>query len=140
MMPQTIDANTKLFQIKFSGSSAYQLRGSKRIDAYKREQEFSRHEDDRKKISAIRQRINSIRQWGCMPFFGAYITNEIGVNQMIDACKQADLDMKAIDPQLHLTLKCIEIPISSLTGQKSVIDTLLNDIRREVVNQVLKEF
>lgn len=139
MMPTTLDPNTKLFQIKFSGSSAYQLKGSRRIDEYKREQEFTRHEDDRKLISAIRQRVNALRQWGCMPFFGAYITNEIGVSQMIEACKKADQDMKAIDPQLHLTLKCIEIPITSLTGQKSVIDTLLNDIRQEVTNQVLKE-
>jgi len=138
-MPATLDPNTKLYQIKFSGSSAFQIDRSRRIDEYTREQRYKRHEDERKKISAIRQRCNTIREWGSMPFFGAYITNEIGLNQMIEACRKADQEMKAIDPDLFLTLKCIEIPITSLTAQKSVVETLLNDIRREVTDQMLKE-
>jgi hypothetical protein len=134
-IPVNFDPSQKLYLVRISMGS--QFKGKSRdIDDYTREIKYVHSKEIRREIGAIRQVINSRRAAGCMPFFGAYFTNEIGKQQLIDACKIADREMKEIDPELHATPLFIKIDMPDLAAG-SQFDALLSAIRTQVHEVVL---
>ena len=117
--------------------SQYQVTASKDLDEYRRELTYKRNKETRQKIGAIRQSVNTRRAAGCMPFFGAYITNELGMDQLIDVCTKADREMKEIDPALHCTPVFMKIDTPALMGNKSLFDELLGSMRTQIHAVVL---
>jgi hypothetical protein len=135
-MPTMFDPNQTLYLTKISMGSQFKGK-SKDIDDYTREIKYEHCKETRREIGAIRQVINSRRSFCSMPFFGAYFTNQLGKDQLIDACKKADLEMKEIDPSLHCTPVFIKIDMPDLASG-SQFDALLSTIRIHVHGVALK--
>jgi hypothetical protein len=137
-IPTIYDPNMKLFQVKISSTSGFKGTGKDQGE-YQRLITYQKCKKTRQDVSAIRQRINTIRGNGCMPFFGAYLTNELGISQLTQACRKADQDMKALDPEYHCTLRYYEIPMMNITGNKTIFDELLSDMKNEIFGVVLEQ-
>lgn len=135
-IPTNLDPNQKLYQVRIRMGSPYRCKG-KDIDDYRRELTFDKSKKTRQEIGAIRQYVNSRRSAGCMPFFGAYITNQLGRDQLVDVCKRADQEMKAIDPSLHVTPVFLKIDTPALMSDRSLFDELLGSMRTQIHQVVL---
>lgn len=119
-------------------SMGSQFKGvSKDLDEYTRQIKYTHSRDIRREIGAIRQSINVRRAACCTKFFGAYFTNDVGKNQLIEICQKADREMKEIDSSLHVTPMFMKIDLPDLASG-SQFDALLTAIRSQIMDVVLR--
>jgi hypothetical protein len=76
-MPVNFDPKQSIYHVIISMGSPFQVNSSKDIDEYKRELNYKRPKETRRKIGAIRQQVNARRAFSCVPFFGAFFTNAL---------------------------------------------------------------
>jgi hypothetical protein len=135
-IPTEYDPNQKLYQVRIKMGSQFRGRGVDQGE-YQRLITYEKDKQTRREIGAIRQSVNARRAAGCMPFFGAYITNELGRDQLVDVCTKADREMKEIDPELHCTPVFMKLDTPDLMGNTSLFDELLNSMRTQIHKVVL---
>lgn len=134
-IPVTFNANEGIYHVHISMGSQFQGKG-KDIDDFTREIKYKYGKETRQQIGAIRQSVNTRRAAGCTKCFGAYFTNRTGLEQLRDVCAQADREMKAIDPSLHVTMEYIRQHFED-SENITVLDKLLKGIRADIHERVL---
>lgn len=135
-IPVNFDPKQGIYMVKISMGSPFRVDESREIDSYTRETKYKDSKEVRKDIGAIRQRVNERRAFSCAPFFGAYFTNQIGKDQLIEICQTEDRAMKAIDPALHVTAQFIKQNFAD-NENISAFDQLLGAIRSNIHETVL---
>jgi hypothetical protein len=132
-IPVKVDQKVYLAKVRM----ASQFKGkSKDIDDYIRQIRYTKPKKVRNQIGAIRQSVNVTRKNACMNFFGLFLTNEVGKGQIEQACREADTEMKKIDPTLNVQPMMLKIDLPDL-AEGNMFDAMIGQIRRQVVDKAL---
>lgn len=135
-VPTTLNPDSSIYIVSIAMGS--QFRGKSRdIDEYIREMTYTKPKAERQKIGSIRQSVNVVRNAGSFRFFKEYVTNDIGKAQLEQTCKEADQEMKKIDPTLHVTPKFFKLEIKSLNSGNMFME-MQEQLRTEVHERVLR--
>jgi hypothetical protein len=135
-MPVNLTEERVFYIVEISGGSPFQGR-SWDLDDFNRQMEYKHGKKTRNEIGAIRQRVNVVKDNTCMTFHKKIrFTNENGKKALEKVCAEADRDMKAIDPTLHITPLFFQQTVTQLnTG--NMFELMKNELNEQINTRVL---
>ncbi len=130
--------NQKLYVMQISMSSPFFIRQSEIYESENAKKMYYKFtSENRKKIQAIRQQINVIKDAGCAKFYGLAIANDLSKEQITEALLKADAQMKEIDPTLHADAQFLPLQSEAFTSG-TLLDNLTSQIREQIHGVVLR--
>lgn len=118
-----------------------QVEERKDIDEYRRELKFRFDKETRKKISYIRDKYKRLIYNLCVEFYGLHFTTPTNLKKINELIKEADKEMKKINPELYAHLIVIPLSIDEIKKGKlyeQIYYTILYHCAKAILDHILK--
>ena len=133
-----VKKEAQLFVVQVSMSSPYFTERTVNDEAENSKKMFYKFpKDKRNLIQAARQEVNVARDSGCARFYGLYIANELGKEQLTTLIVESNHKMNAIDPTLHAKVTFMPLSMSGLASG-NLLDEMVQQIKDQVHGTVLE--
>jgi hypothetical protein len=129
----------KIFIVKTAMSSPFHIDETTEIDSRREERLYHYEKDVRQDIGAVRARHRKPIYTHCVNFHGLYICNDKATPLIEAAVKQADVEFKAIAPELASNVKFIPLDVGAITGDNGLYVGINNSIKKRVFGDVFKK-
>jgi hypothetical protein len=129
---------TKLYVMETQMSSPFFTDRSENIDSENAKKLYYHFPaKDRRKIGAIRQQINVLKNASCARFYTLYIANDLAKEQLTEALENANREMKDIDSTLKAEAVFVELKTEALSSG-NMLQVMTAQIQDQIYGVVLK--